>query len=206
MRSRFGALAAFALTVATIVPCLGAPDKAEARFEKAKDAYLRKDYRAAEKHFRALAKMAPDHLFTRMYLGHSLYYQEGYREAIPEYEKAVQINARSRELGAREERILTDNLGMSYGLSGQLTRAKQVFETAIQKDPGYPLYYYNLACTHAELGSFEPALDNLRLAFERRSGLLEGESFPNPRQDDSFARFLGKAEFERALLEMGFPP
>jgi predicted Zn-dependent protease len=206
MRSRFSAVTAFALTLAFAAPSVGATDKEEARFGKAKAAYLKKDYRDAEKHFRALVKMVPDHLFTRMYLGHSLYYQDRFKEAIPEYERAGEINARTQELGATEERILTDNLGMAYGLTGQLTRAREVFEAAIKKDPEYPLYYYNLACTHAELGSLEPALRNLKLAFERRSGFLEGESFPNPREDNSFARFLGNTEFERALVEMGFPP
>jgi tetratricopeptide (TPR) repeat protein len=206
MRSRFGVLTALALALAVVVPSLGATDKAEAKFEKAKKAYLKQDYRSAEKHFKSVAKMAPDHLFTRIYLGHSLYYQERYKEAIPEYERAAQINERTHELGSTEERILVDNLGMAYGLSGQLNRAKEYFQAAIEKDPEYPLYYYNLACAYAELGSLDQALRNLRLAFERKDGFLEGESFPNPREDDSFARFLGNIEFEGAMVELGFSP
>jgi tetratricopeptide (TPR) repeat protein len=93
---------------------------------------------------------------------------------------------------------------MAYGLSGRLDDAKALFEAAIQEDPSYPLYYYNLACTFAELGRMDEAISNLKLGFERRENMLAGETYPNPRMDDSFKRLLGEEKFEAALKEMGF--
>jgi len=178
--------------------------RAEKEFEKAKKAFLKKDYPTAEKHYRAVIQIVPDHLISRFSLGNTLYYQERYSEAVPEYEKAMDLNARAKILNQFEERILIDNLGMAYALSGHLDKAKTFYEEAIKNDPAYPDYYYNLACTLAEQGDLDAALTNLKLGFERRSNSLPGESYPNPRTDDSFKKFLGNEKFEAALKEMGF--
>ena len=47
--------------------------------------------------------------------------------------------------------VLIDNLGMSYGITGDLQEAKETFDYGVSKDPTYPLFYYNLACTYAEM-------------------------------------------------------
>ena len=146
----------------------------------------------------------PEFGFAHLYLGHSLFYQEKYPESIPEYEKALALSGASEKMEPREERILNDQLGMAYGLTGRLEDAKRFFEGAIKKDPEYPLYYYSLACAQAELGDLDAALTNLKLAFERKANFLPGESFPNPREDDSFKRFLGNPKFEGAMKEIGF--
>jgi predicted Zn-dependent protease len=177
---------------------------AEREFEKAKAAYLKKDYPKAENLFRALLKDTPDLLFGHLYLGHSLFYQSKYKEAIPEYERAAEIGAKRGDMNQDDERLLTDQLGMAYGLSGRLDDAKSLFEAGIRKDPEYALYYYNLACAYAELGHVDEALSNLKLGFARRKHMLPGEEYPNPRTDDSFKRFLSDAKFDAALKEMGF--
>ena len=74
-----------------------------------------------------------------------------------------------------------------------------MFEAAIKKDPEYSMYYYNLACSHAELGNLDEALRNLKLGFERRQTVLPGEIYPDPRTDDSFKPFRGNDRFEAAM-------
>ncbi|HEU4402834.1 MAG TPA: tetratricopeptide repeat protein [Candidatus Polarisedimenticolia bacterium] len=196
VRARVGGLAATGQTEA--------PRGAKADFEKGKAAYLAKDYSKAEKYLRALTKSIPDWDFPHLYLGHSLFYQEKFKESIPEYEKALALGSTSDKMEPRDDRILHDQLGMAYGLSGRLDDAKTLFEGAIKKDPEYPFYYYNLACTQAELGDLDGALGNLKLAYERKANFLPGESYPNPRQDDSFRKFLGNPRFEAAMKEIGF--
>ena len=183
---------------------LGVPRDPEADFKKLREAYLKHDLPKAEKYFRELTKSAPDYAMGHIYLGHSLYYQQRYKEAIPEYEKAMELAPKSPEpLQPLEERILTDQLGMSYGISGRLDKAKALFESAIKRDPDFPMYYYNLACTYAEMGDLDAALANLRLGFDRKGNSLPGESYPDPRTDDSFKRYLGDERFQRAMKEMG---
>jgi len=167
-------------------------------------AFLARDYASAEKHYRTLVGLNPGSWSAHRWLAESLYYQEKYREAAPEYEKALELGARSGALQRMEERLLTDQVGMAYGLSGQLEKARTIFERAIKKDPDYALYYFNLACCHAELGDLDAALMNLKLGFDRRANMLPGETYPDPRTDDSFKSFLGNPKFEAAMKEMGF--
>jgi tetratricopeptide (TPR) repeat protein len=180
------------------------PRSAKADFEKGQAAYLEKDYRKSEKYFRALTKSVPEFGFAHLYLGHSLFYQEKYPESIPEYEKALALGGISEKTKLRDERILNDQLGMAYGLSGRLEDAKRHFESAIKKDPEYPFYYYSLACSEAELGDLDAALTNLKLAFERKANFLPGESYPNPREDDSFKKYLADPKFEETMKQIGF--
>ena len=182
----------------------GLPREAQRAYEKAKKAYFAKDYKGAEKQFRSLATTMPDLQFAHLYLGHSLFYQHKYAESIPPYEKARALAAAEGRTGKQDERILNDQLGMAYGLSGRLDDARKHFEEAARKDPDYPLYYYNLACVAAEQGDLDRTLANLKLAYEHKANFLPGESYPNPREDDSFKKYLGDPKFEAVVKELGF--
>ena len=71
---------------------------------------------------------------------------------------------------------LIDNLGMAYGISGDLEKAKETFEYGVSKDPAYPLFHYNLACTYAEMDDATQAGSYLRKAFEYKSNLLPAKA------------------------------
>jgi len=92
-------------------------------------------------------------------------------------------------------RLITDQLSMSYGLSGDLKHSRAVNEAAILRDPDYPLYYYNLACADAEQGNAADAQAHLRQAFERKSNTLPGEHLPDPATDDSILKLKKNKEF-----------
>ena len=85
-------------------------------------------------------------------------------------------------------RVITDELSISLGISGNLKASREVNEAAIAKDPEYPLYYYNLSCADAEAGESEAATKHLEQAFARRTQTLEGETFPDPTEDDSLEK------------------
>jgi len=85
-------------------------------------------------------------------------------------------------------RIVTDELSMSLGISGDLKGSREVNEAAIAADPEYPLYYYNLSCADAEAGDPGAARTHLQQAFDRRTHTLEGEPFPDPTKDDSLQK------------------
>jgi len=85
-------------------------------------------------------------------------------------------------------RIVTDELSMSLGISGDLKGSREVNEAAIAKDPEYPMYYYNLSCADAEAGDPGAARTHLQQAFDRHTHTLEGEAFPDPTTDDSLQK------------------
>lgn len=132
--------------------------------------------------------------------GSRLYEQNNYKGAIGPYSQALELEKASPTLGKPLWYVLVDNLGMSYGITGDLQRAKQTFDYGVSKDPTYPLFYYNLACTYAELDDVAKASDYLKKAFGYKSNTLPGETMPDPRTDDSFKKLMKNKEF-RELAE-----
>jgi hypothetical protein len=92
-------------------------------------------------------------------------------------------------------RVTTDQLSMALGMSGDLKASRAVNHAAIEKDPTYPLYYYDLACADAESGDAPAARIHLQQAFDRRANTLQGETFPNPANDDSLQKLKDDKDF-----------
>jgi len=137
--------------------------------------------------------------------GARLYQQHNYAAAVDPYQKALDLEKQKRVLSPTIFRVLVDSLGMSYGLSGNLAKAKETFEYGIAQDPKYPLFYYNLACTYGEMGRKDESLEQLRLAYKYKANIIAGESFPDPLKDDSFRKFLNDQGFVEAVRGMQRP-
>jgi tetratricopeptide (TPR) repeat protein len=129
-----------------------------------------------------------------------LYLQHDYKGAIGPYSRALELEKVSPKLEKSFWYVLIDNLGMSYGITGDLQKAKETFEYGVSKDPTYPLFYYNLACMYAEMHDATEAETNLRKAFDYKANVLPGETMPDPRTDDSFKKLMKDKEF-RELVE-----
>lgn len=125
-----------------------------------------------------------------------------YKKAIPPYQRALDREKQNRTLGDAMWRVLVDNLGMAYGITGDLKKAKETFEYGLSKDPKYPMFHYNMACTYAEMNDVDKAIEYLKQAFEHKASMIKGESFPDPWTDDSFQRFMNDAKFVNALKEL----
>jgi len=123
-----------------------------------------------------------------------LYHAEQYKPAAHLFEKALTMLPD----GANQQtqrRILTDQAGMAYGISGDINKARDIFNAAIANDPDYPLYYYNLACADAEEHKLADARVHLQQAFERKANVIKGESIPDPTKDDSFTPYRNDKAF-----------
>jgi tetratricopeptide (TPR) repeat protein len=123
--------------------------------------------------------------------GNALYLQNKYAQAIPPYQKAFDLEKAEPQLDRILWRVLIDNLGMTYKMTGQLTKARATFEQGIQADPTYPIFHYNLACTFAEMNDLDHAMQSLKTAFRHRKNQnTNDKGIPDPRQDSSFQRFM----------------
>jgi tetratricopeptide (TPR) repeat protein len=129
-----------------------------------------------------------------------------YREAIAPYQKAFEIEKNTPTLEKNLWRVLIDNLSIAYGITGDLTSAREALTYGVSKDPDYPLFYYNLACVTAEKGDIPDTENYMKLAFERRGNLIPGETFPDARVDDSFQKLLLQREFRQFLATLYGPP
>lgn len=133
----------------------------------------------------------------------SLYYMKrDYKNSIGSYSKALELEKKRPTLDKVSFRVLIDNLGIAYAISGDLKQAKETFEYGITKDGEYPMFYYNLACTYAEMNDMEGAITQLKNAFQYRDNQNPGERMPDPTRDDSFQRFMTNERFTSALREI----
>jgi tetratricopeptide (TPR) repeat protein len=127
------------------------------------------------------------------------YLQRNYQKAIRYYEKALEFEKKVPQLDRDTKRVLIDNLGMAYGISGNLKRAKEIFEYGIAGDQAYPMYYYNLACAYAEMNDLDNAIVNLQTAFKYKQNMIKGERMPDPKTDSSFAKYMENKRFLKIL-------
>lgn len=136
-------------------------------------------------------------------IGNALYRQKKYAEAIPAYKKAFDLEKAEPQLDRTLWRVLIENLGMAYGMTGRLKEARVTFEQGIQADPTYPMFHYNLARTFAEMKDLNRAMQSLRTAFRYRKNQNPGEKgMPDPSQDVSFQRFMKNETFRNLINDL----
>ena len=123
-----------------------------------------------------------------------LYSNHLYQAAAPMFEQAL-AKLKDDSDQPKMRRVTTDQAGMSYGLAGDVPKARALFNAAIAKDPDYPLYYYNLACADAAEKNLADARTHLQQAFARKANVIEGETMPDPTKDDSFLPYQNNKEF-----------
>jgi len=137
-----------------------------------------------------------------MQQGSAFYLEHDFKRAIPPYQKALDLEKEKPTLDQTLWRVLVDNLGMAYGISGDLKKAKATFEYGLSKDPKYPMFHYNMACTYGEMDDPEKAIVYLRQSFEYKENMIKGERLPDPWTDSSFQRFMNNDKFVNALKEI----
>lgn len=186
------------------VVCAAQEARRNALLERATQEFGARSFAAAERDFRELTKADPSSLFAHAYLGHALFRQEKFAEAIGPYEKARELELAGKRLSESDHRILVDQLVMSYGIGGQLKKAQKLLDEAIRQDPNYPLNYYNRACAFAEDGDKSKALVNLDLAFQRKTNVMKGEEMPDPRSDSSFQKYVHDPDFVSLMKKLGY--
>ncbi|HUJ96409.1 MAG TPA: tetratricopeptide repeat protein [Terriglobales bacterium] len=175
----------------------------EQELKKGIQAAQQGDVKEAEKHYRAAIKAQPDSWEAHSRLADTFFLRARFQDSIPEYEKAHELAA-AGHLSAEEERHLNDQLAIAYMIASNFDKAIEVYRTVLAKDPDYPPYYYNLACTYAAKGDLDHALSSLREAYARKDKWPQGQMFPNPRKDTSFKRYAGDEKFEKLGREVGF--
>lgn len=147
---------------------------------------------------------APASSLDHFRAGSAPYLQEQYAQAIPHYEQALALEQSNPTLDKSLWHLLIHNLGMAYRMTGDLPQARTIFEYGLSQDPDNPLYHYNLARTYAGMNDRDHAMQSLHAAFYNRHH-NENERLPDPRQDNSFRRFMLDPSF-RILAESLMQP
>jgi hypothetical protein len=134
-----------------------------------------------------------------------LFLHHDYGAAAPLFERALTMvppNGAPFKSARVANRIMRDQAGMSYGISGDTAKARAIFEKGTAEDPSYPMYYYNLACADAGENKLSEARRHLQQAFDRKANVNPGESMPSPTEDDSFLPHKDNKEFWTFLQQL----
>jgi tetratricopeptide (TPR) repeat protein len=127
------------------------------------------------------------------------YLEKNYKKAASYYQKALEQEKLKRMLPEKFWLVLVDNLGMAYGISGDLEHSKMTYEYGLSQKTEYPLFYYNLGCTYAEMDDLDNAILNLKQAFKYKENMISGETMPDPTTDSSFKKYLQDPKFQECL-------
>jgi tetratricopeptide (TPR) repeat protein len=123
------------------------------------------------------------------------YYNKSYSLAIKAFEDILVTEKEKITIDKMIWYLVVDHLGMAYGVNGELANAKRILEYGIKMEPQYPNFYYNLACTYAEMSDLDNAIANLESAYKNKDKVIKGESLPNPKEDSSFAKYSKDKKF-----------
>lgn len=156
----------------------------------------------AEKLFSEAATLAPDWVLPQFGLGDLHYVMKRFTPAAEAYEKARELDNKKRQLEREQRRDLLDQLGLSYAYARKWDKAEKVYKAAVEEDPEYPIYEYNLSCVYAEKGDLDTALQHLKRAWEFKDNMPEGQPFPDARTDDSWREFWEHPKFKDAVRDM----
>ena len=122
--------------------------------------------------FEGLKRTSMDYFLA----GSSYYDQDDFKRAIPPYAQALALEQQDPKLEKKLWHVLVDNLGMAYGVTGDLEAARKIFEFGIQKDADYPMFYYEMAAYFGEKGDMQSAMTYLQQAYDRRGNFMPGEN------------------------------
>jgi tetratricopeptide (TPR) repeat protein len=144
------------------------------------------------------APTASETLFAE---GSKFFQEKQFGKAIGPYKQALEIEKKEPTLSPSLWHILIDNLALAYGISGDDAGAESVLKYGLSKNPAYPMFYYLMADVYGERNDLKNALKYLRSALDNKSGMIPGETLPDPRTDDSFKKFVQDNEFSRLAAE-----
>ena len=157
------------------------------------DASLKKAFRT----YRLDTNYTPQFADVALY-AQVLFLHHDYSAAAPIFERGLTMvpsDGAPFNSAILARRVMRDQAGMSYGISGNLTKSRSIFEKGIADDPSYPLNYYNLACADAGEKKLSDARRHLQQAFDRKANVNPGESMPVPTEDESFLPYKDNREF-----------
>ncbi len=173
--------------------------KAKEKLKKADFELQRGNVGGAEKNLRDAIQEDPNSVEAHDSLARLYDLTRRYSAAAKEYTTAVELDDKVHQFNEDQRRQLISDQGAAYAQAGYRDRARDIYLKALEKDPDYALYNYNLACVYAELQDLNAALPYLKKSWENRNTLPAGMKFPDPRQDNSFKPYLNDAKFQEAV-------
>jgi tetratricopeptide (TPR) repeat protein len=179
-------------------------DKTLIMIQLAKANYSDDDVINFNKVLRSLKEISPyEHVSLEHFLDGSIYFDNrNYKLACKVYQLALDANQEDHLLDGNHLRKLIANMGLAYGLSGQIRKAVAILNNGIAFDRFYPMFYYNLACVYAGIDNLVETIYYLLQANSYKKNMPADDVFPYPGDDDNFKKYLSNDQFKEALRAM----
>lgn len=172
---------------------------AKALFDSARALHSAGNRAGAEALYREALSLDPNHVDSLYLLGTLCAESGRFDEALTQLQRAA--------AGAPSSPMIHNNLGSIHLLRGDLSRAAECYERALQLDPGLVEAQQNLGVVLRRLGRHGEAIVWLRRAMAARPGLLEARCNLAGALLDSGQGGQARRELEAALrLDADYPP
>jgi tetratricopeptide (TPR) repeat protein len=125
-----------------------------------------------------------------------------YGSAARYYQKALDLEKRTRSFDQEMFLDLISRLALCYRLNGNLVKARQTLEFGLSQDAEYPLFHYDMACVYARMGKMDESLGQLREAYKYKAKASPGHLPPDPTEDSCFQKFANDPQFTDAVQKM----
>jgi len=198
----FRRLALFLMVFLAAVSIHADTKKATEKTARAEAEFRRHNVAGAEKLLRDAIKEDPNSLNAHNMLANLLASTNRNSEAAREFGRVLELDAQQNKLSEGSKRRVIDGQAVAYAESGDLQRAKAIYLAAIEKDPDYSMYNYNLACVFAELHDLDTAIPYLKKFWAHRDNLPSDVPVPDPRKDNSFRPYLDDPKFQEVVRNM----
>lgn len=172
------------------------PTLFEAYYYFARTRFHQGDMKAAAEFFARAAAVNPDDFQSRLLRVQILRGEGDTNVAKEEAREAVEVVERHLEWHPDDVRALHLGAG-SLILLGQIDRAENWLQRALEIDPHDPIVLYNLACNNAVMGKVEPALEFLEQA--ALNGAVSPEWMLN---DSDLANLHGHPRYEALIARI----
>lgn len=147
----------------------------------------------------------PASSFDYYQLGHALYLQKNYPQAVEALSRALVLEHQKRELNTAQWRSLVEDAADAYGAVGDRVRAKGIMEYGVNNDPAYPYFHLGLARLYASLGDLDNTIASLQQAYQHAKDWPKTSivgPLPDPMFDTAFAAFKKNPKFREAVKAM----
>src|SRR5262245_2930228 len=118
--------------------------KAQDKVRKAEADLQRRNFGGAEKNLLDAIKEDPNSVEAHDALGRLYAVTGRYSAAAREFSAAVAADDQQHKYNEDQRRQMIDDQGVAYAMSGNLPQAKDIYLKALEKDPDYAMYNYNL--------------------------------------------------------------
>lgn len=144
----------------------------------------------------------PSSSFDYYYKGKFAIHQKQFKQAVEHLNTALNLELKQRQLDDEHWRKLIGHLLDIYTATGDKTRAKELLDQGVSRDPTFPLFHHALAQYYASLGNMDATIASLEKAYLHRRNDRHHARWTDPMSHPAYEPFKKNEKFRKAVKAM----